>query len=178
MIILDHTYSGKIYKLLHPQVDDIDIRDIAHHLARQCRFGGRTGPFYSVAEHCIMVSKIVNSMWAREGLLHDAAEAYLLDIPSPLKLFWGTPYKKLENKYMRVISEKFGLAWPMVDVVYDHVKRADFLALITERENFITDCTLNYGIDLKPLDVVIRPLGYRRAEKAFLKRFNELFNGG
>jgi len=133
------------------------------------------GSHNSVAEHCVMVSKIVNPMWAKEGLLHDAAEAYLLDIPAPLKVFLGIPYKKLEDKYMQVISKKFGLEWPMVDVIYDHVKRADFLALITERENFITDRTLNYGVDLKPLNITITPLGYRRAEKAFLKRFNELF---
>lgn len=116
------TYTGRRFYPLDPKVEDIDLADIAHALGNLCRFGGHGGRFYSVAQHCIGVAAIVPKPLALWGLMHDAAEAYLCDIPSPVK---KDPrfdeYRKAENTLMAKICEKFGLS------LYEpvHVKEAD-----------------------------------------------------
>lgn len=82
------TLSGRLIDLLAPDPAVIDIYDIATALARTPRFGGHTRDFYSVAQHCVHVSDVVEAADPRvslAALLHDAAEAYVGDIPSPLK---------------------------------------------------------------------------------------------
>lgn len=83
------THTGRLIDPFNPTRANIHIDDIAHALSLICRFGGQTDRFYSVAEHCIFVATIAEerhgprtALW---GLLHDAAEAYLGDIVSPLK---------------------------------------------------------------------------------------------
>src|SRR4051812_6540197 len=79
------TISGKAFFPLDPRPADVDIQDIAHALAFQCRFGGHVKEFYSVAEHSVRVSLICAHEDAKWGLLHDATEAYLSDIVRPVK---------------------------------------------------------------------------------------------
>ena len=81
------TYSGIKINIFNPHSDDIRIRDIAHALAMCCRFNGHTKRFLSIAEHSFFVSLYVGPPYQLEGLLHDAAEAYLTDIPRPIKAF-------------------------------------------------------------------------------------------
>lgn len=83
-------HSGKFLNPFHLTVDDFDLFDIAHHLSMICRYNGATKKFYSVAEHCIDVSKHLAQLGydaniQMAGLLHDADEAYLHDIRSPIK---------------------------------------------------------------------------------------------
>src|ERR1019366_9954250 len=78
------TYSGVRFKPLDPD-PAVGISDIAHALANQCRFGGHSSAFYSVAQHSVRVSEICAAEDALWGLLHDASEAYLVDVPAPLK---------------------------------------------------------------------------------------------
>src|ERR1035441_1601867 len=78
------TFSGVRFWPLIPNPADIRIEDIAHALSNQCRFGGHTREFYSVAEHSVRVSQLCtpeNALW---GLLHDASEAYLSDVTAPI----------------------------------------------------------------------------------------------
>lgn len=117
------TYSGKRFWPLQPRAEEICIEDVAHGLALQCRFNGHCARFYSVAEHCWHVSRRVrpeNALW---GLLHDAAEAYLGDMVSPLKRSaWFDiqraggvecdSFGEAEARLLRLIGERFGLAWP------------------------------------------------------------------
>jgi hypothetical protein len=77
--------SGNAYYPVDPRACDVRIGDIAHSLAMQCRYGGHSSRFYSVAEHSVLVSKIVPPEFALLGLLHDATEAYVTDVPRPLK---------------------------------------------------------------------------------------------
>jgi uncharacterized protein len=88
------TFTNKAFDFSDISANEIDIRDIAHSLSMQCRYNGHTNKFYSVAEHSVNVMKMVsqyigtgaiNAKILLSALLHDASEAYLCDIPRPLK---------------------------------------------------------------------------------------------
>jgi uncharacterized protein len=102
------TFSGRQFWPLDPRVEEIDIGDIAHALSMQCRYGGHSLHFYSVAEHCCHVSDTCPDEHALWGLLHDASEAYLTDVIRPIKPSL-TGYKTLEERIMACICERFGL---------------------------------------------------------------------
>jgi len=104
------TFTGKRFYPLDPKVDDIDIFDIAHALSLQCRFGGHCSDFYSVAQHSCEVAFKVPPHLALAGLLHDAAEAYLCDIPSPVKRDERFAfYREAEDRLMEKICQKFNI---------------------------------------------------------------------
>lgn len=126
------TFTGKKMYFLNPKEDMIDIVDIAHSLSLQCRFSGHTNRFYSVAEHSFRVASYLynthgNAKIALQGLLHDASEAYLLDVPSPVKQHLKG-YHKMEEKLQAVILNKFNTGWPM----NTRVKEADTIMLKNE----------------------------------------------
>lgn len=105
-------YSGRKFYPLDPKVEDIYISDIAHALSNLCRYGGHCNKFYSVAEHSVHVATLCETFFnksiAFQGLLHDACEAYINDIPRPLKR--NLPdYLKVEEQIDKVILEAFGL---------------------------------------------------------------------
>src|ERR1017187_2988058 len=86
------------------------VEDIAHALAHRCRFGGHASKFYSVAEHSVHVSQLYLPEHALWGLLHDASEAYLVDLPRPLKLLPEfAPYREAECQLQRAVAVRFGL---------------------------------------------------------------------
>lgn len=126
------TFTGKYINVFDPNPDLICIEDIAHGLSMQCRFGGHTTHFYSVAQHSIEVSLMCSEPHELAGLLHDASEAYLLDIPRPIKKQLSG-YKEVEGRLMKVIAEKFGFEYPL----HKEVKRCDELALKDEWENIV-----------------------------------------
>lgn len=116
--------SGRKFHFLNPTKDEIDVKDIAYSLANQCRFNGHVS-FFSVAEHSVAVAARLPPELQLAGLLHDAAEAYLSDIPSPIKQ-WLPDYQAMEKRVQDVINEKF-------EVVYHYdVKAADIDATQTE----------------------------------------------
>ena len=105
-----NTFSGKKIHPLNPNPEDICITDIAHALSHQCRFTGHTKNFYSIAQHCVLVSYLCNQENALYGLLHDASEYILVDIPSPLKKSQEFNfYREIEKKVQSIIYTKFGL---------------------------------------------------------------------
>lgn len=77
------TFTGRLVNPLNLKDSDIDILDIAHSLAMTCRYRGHCTSFYSVAQHSVLVSRMVPCRL--RALLHDAAEAYLCNIPGPEK---------------------------------------------------------------------------------------------
>lgn len=114
------TVSGRYVNLLDPDPSTICIEDIAYHLSNICRFTGACVPFYSVAKHSVVVSYLCPPEVALQGLLHDATEAYLGDIASPLK-YSGVMdrYLGLEAKMEQAIGKALGIefpAWAMVKV--------------------------------------------------------------
>lgn len=95
-----------------PRAEDIDIRSIAQALSNLCRFGGHSRRFYSVAQHSVHCAGFAPPHLKLAALLHDAAEAYLVDMPKPLKMMLPD-YRALETKIERVVMRRFGVDWPM-----------------------------------------------------------------
>lgn len=169
------TYTGRQFWPLDPHVDDIDIVDIAHALAQQCRYGGHSRRFYSIAEHSIIVSHFCTTLEAkRAALLHDASEAYLVDIPRPVKKYLSN-YKELEAALCRAIAQKFDVVYPWPKEVTDIDERI----LLDERNQLMGGSPAPKGDGwpdhLEPLLVKIHLLDSRAAERAFMGTFNELF---
>lgn len=123
------TFSGQYVNVFDPDPDTILIEDIAHALSMQCRFGGHLPVFYSVAQHSVRVAKIEHTL---QALMHDAAEAYLLDVPSPIKKRLPG-YREIEDNLLRVIGEKFGFN----PVLSEETKFADRTLLEIEWERIM-----------------------------------------
>lgn len=167
------TYSGGQFWPLDPHPEDINIADIAHALARLCRFAGHCTSFYSVAQHSVLVSYITgpeNALW---GLLHDASEAYVVDVPRPLKLLLPN-YTAIEDGVQRAIAEAFGLPWPLPA----EVKRADNQILADEAAQLMAPPPEDWFLPDPPSGTAINPLPPEAAETLFLDRFRELAGAG
>jgi hypothetical protein len=163
------TFTGKQFHFLDPQPDEIDIEDIAHALSLSCRYQGQCRVFYSVAEHCIRVAEIVHPRCQLEALLHDAAEAYIPDIPRPIKVSFGM--REYENKILAIILKKFGAGG-----ITPAIRQADNIIMATECRDLMAN--INGWARLpQPLRERIEPIDSRTAEILFLDRF-EAYKGG
>lgn len=167
------TYTGGRFWCLDLRPGDFRIEDIAHALANTCRYSGHCIRFYSVAEHCVRVSEIVPEAYALEALMHDATEAYLTDIPRPIKHIPEFAfYRELEEKAERAIATQFGLPYPPSP----EVKRADNILLMTEARDLMVSQGDGWWKpdDLQLLKDEIVPWTPAWAERRFLTRFEEL----
>lgn len=173
------TFNGTKFYPLDPRVADINIYDIAHALACNNRYNGHLPVPYSVGQHSVLVSyqcEPENALW---GLLHDAYEAYLPDMPSPVK---HDPrfrfYRMAEAKGMLAVCEKFDLPPAEPQDVWIADKRAYLTEIRDLRGRELTrDGHIKHEKwhrDLKPFDEVIEPWGWIRAKRRFLERFNQL----
>lgn len=126
------TFTGIWFNPFEPEEEMICIEDIAHSLSNQCRFGGYLPSFYSVAQHSVLTSLIVSDSQKLAALLHDASEAYLIDIPRPVKKKLSN-YAEIENGLMRVIAKKYNFMWPL----HEEVKKADEVMLQKEWDEFM-----------------------------------------
>ncbi|RUM45137.1 MAG: phosphohydrolase [Desulfocapsa sp.] len=180
------TYSGKIFNLLVPTAAQIDIRDIAKHLSRINRFSGATTHPYSVAQHsvlvCAIATEISNSpLTGLYGLIHDAHEAYVGDIPSPVKRaleshltefnrFWDS----LTDNIDKAVRKKINLPVFISDKERELVQRADLIALATERQLIMAPGD-DWGLSEKPWSAIgdLPPLTPEEAEALFLSTFKK-----
>lgn len=127
------TVSGREIYFLEPTAEMFTIEDIAHALSNTCRYTGHCNRFYSVAEHSVHVSNLLSGTGLElDGLLHDAAEAYLPDVASPIKQFLPD-YNAMEDRIIKVIFEKYGLEYPF----HPAVKVCDLQMLSTEAHSLI-----------------------------------------
>jgi hypothetical protein len=110
------TYSGRAFWPLDPRAEDVHLVDIAAALSKMCRYAGHCLRFYSVAEHCVLLATKAPDEHKLAALMHDASEAYLLDVPTPIKASIGN-YCELEERVQRVIAERFRLAHPAPDII-------------------------------------------------------------
>lgn len=163
------TFTGGQFWPLDPRAEEIDPRDIAHALAMQCRYNGHCRRFYSVAEHCVLLSAAVrpeNALWA---LLHDAAEAYVGDMVRPLKRQMPN-FRVLEDTVLHAIAFRFDLPWPMPAEVIEadnRILRSERIELMPSEHQWWTDA-------LEPLPVVICGWDPGFAEEMYLARLADL----
>lgn len=126
--------SGLFFEFDDPRPEQVDVRDIACALSKMCRYVGQCAWFYSVAEHSLLTRRLVIEAYHPElalaALLHDGHEAYLHDISSKLKPYFGDAYAKL----VRDADWAIGCALGVSFVNFNHpvVKAADALALRIE----------------------------------------------
>jgi len=170
------TFTGKQFWPLDPRPDEVNLIDIAHSLAQQPRFNGHSLKFYSIAQHSVLVSKIVHPSQALPALFHDASEAYTGDIISPSKKFLPPEFKQIEIKIENVIFKKFNIDPETVD--HKDIKKADKIILVTEMRDVMEKPTQKWDEDgvFEPLAEKIIPLSPEDAEKLFLERYEELKN--
>ena len=169
--------SGAQFNYNRPEESDVTLDDLASALSNICRFSGHLPCFYSVAQRLVNTSYLVPPEHAFDALMHDKAEAFTNDLPTPLK--WALPvFKELEVKIEAAMAKKFGFNYPYPP----DVKIADTQMLILEKlyvkkddrpwpnyENIEVDHLVD-KVDLKPWQPI-------RAKREFLERFEELSNG-
>lgn len=101
------TCSGRILNLMDPDPDSIDIEDVATGLANNCRFSGQLPVHYSVAAHSLVMADLMDDEEAqRYALLHDASEAYIIDLPRPVKALCPD-YKEVERRIQGAVMDKY-----------------------------------------------------------------------
>ena len=173
-----YTYTGRHFTPLAPRVEDFDVLDIARGLAFACRYRGQIKSYYSVAEHSVLVSRHCDPEYAREALMHDAAEAYIGDMIRPLKrLPEMRGFVEAEEKIEAVLAVAYGLrtdpaahrAWKSTD---DRILIDEIAALSPHPELYLDRSWLS---GLQPLGAEILCYPPERAEVLFLARFGELF---
>lgn len=168
------TFTGRRFNPTNPNSDAIVLQDIAHALSMQCRFSGHCEEFYSVAQHSVLVSHICNQEDALWGLLHDASEAYLIDVPRPLKQSGKfQAYIDFETVMQKAVCTRFGLP----EQEPPSVKRADKILLSTEARDLMSPHHPDWRQTAEPLPFRIEPWSPKKAESEFLNRFEILVHG-
>ena len=173
------TYTKIMFDPLHPDVDLIDIDDIAHALSMLCRANGHFKTFYSVAQHCINCAKEAKARGYSERiqlacLLHDASEAYLSDVTRPVKAELPR-YKEIEaplqeaiwNKWLSNIltEEERKQVFDIDDAILAH----EFLSLMDAQ--IVEEIPEIYSV---PEFVFV---GFELCKQEFLRQFRQLTTG-
>lgn len=176
------TATGRYFYFDNPDPETVDILDIATALSRICRFTGHTEQPYSVAQHSVYVSYLVPKEYALQGLMHDASEAYLGDVSSPLKQMLPE-YKAIERRVEMAICARFGLPFPL----HPSIKKADLQMLVTEKRDLMPVTRhLDMRVDreawadfeeFQQLDFPIFPISHTEAFQSFLVRYGQLYKG-
>lgn len=179
------TVSGRRVDVSNPDPSTITIGDIAWALSRMPRFSGHSIPYvpYSVAQHCIRVSEDLMAEGASHriqllGLLHDAAEAYINDLPSPVKHIpeIHAVIKKLEDNLMLAIYKAVGIS-PMTPEEEIVVKSSDKIQQAVEAYNFMYSRGANWNlpdVSFKKLQEFEPPMTSLEAYDKFLTVFGIL----
>lgn len=162
--------SGGYFYFEEPEESHFTIEDIAQALSNTCRFNGHCRQFYSVAQHCVLVSSHLPAALRWQGLMHDAAEAFIGDVTRPLKRLLPD-YVAIEGRIQSAVFKKLGLPSEL-DL---HVKIMDLRALLTEQRDVMKNwdewpCLSG----LTPFQEPILPLFPHLARELFLNRCMEV----
>jgi uncharacterized protein len=159
------TASGVAFWPLDPLPAEIRLGDIASALSKLCRFGGHIegDVAYSVAQHSVLVALSLPGPLQAQGLMHDAAEAYLVDVPRPIKKYLVN-YEVIEARLAAAIGDRFGLE---LCELRPEVKLADERALMTEKRDLLVPPPFKWG-NAEPWKARIQPWSPGEARKAFL----------
>lgn len=129
------TYTGLYLDYLDPDPADVCVEDIARALSMTCRFGGHVTRYFSVAEHAVNVAHYVENvtgdpLMALAALHHDSHEAYIGDLPTPLKKDLGGKYRAFKDDIDRAVAAAIGIAPHLFEA--ETIKHGDALALAYE----------------------------------------------
>lgn len=171
------TFSGRRVFPFELKVEDIDILDIAHATAMQCRYNGHTNKFYSVAEHMIHISAAIlrdtgDAIAAKQGLIHDAGEAYTGDFTRPVKNSLrevGAMLKEAEDRNEAVIAKALHTRYPFDPIVKDYDRR-----IIVDEKAQLFGPAKPWDWDLVPLDIIVRNWEPKYAEEQYLRQWGRL----
>lgn len=170
--------SGTYFDFEDPENSEITIEDIAYGLAFEGRNAGQSFSrilkrrvLYVVAQHCVMMSEVVEPPLAMQALMHEVGEAPCGDMTAPLKSL-NPSYKAIEKRCETAILAKFGIALthPL------EIKQADVRMLATERRDLFPWRGERWSsADLaEPYDFEIIPWTPDEAAERFLARYAEL----
>lgn len=174
------THSGIQFFPLDPIIEHIHIQDIAHALSNICRYGGHTSRFYSVAEHSIHVTKASMVLYPKDTalhlwlLLHDATEAYILDVVKPLKKHL-VGYEDIESNLEKAVQKRFNLGPKPEEII----RFFDDSIIWNEKEAVMANSVFEWNMKEGPLNCVEiskRQVKRKRVKKEFLRLFEELIN--
>jgi hypothetical protein len=163
------TYTGKKFYPMDPRPEEVCIEDIAHALSMICRYNGHVKHFYSVAEHCCHIHDLMPPELKKVGLMHDSTEAYVCDMPRPLKKHLSH-YRAIEHTVWLAICERFDMSTHEPKLL----KETDLAICLTERAHLLTRQDIDWGIDLPAPNIEIPAWEPRRAELEFLERWRSL----
>lgn len=173
------TFTGGQFWPLDPRPEEVDIIDIAHSLSMQCRFNGHTRVFYSVAEHSVIVAKELeaagyNALIQFYGLLHDAAEAYLCDLPRPIKN-QISEYRTMEKTIQEAVWKAFGVPQPSPGQS-ELIKQMDTALLGFEGKMLMRNVAgwTNSFYPFRPKTLTALGLAHSVAKQQFLSLFADL----
>lgn len=182
------TFSGTGFNVLDPKPEHIRISDIAQGLAYKFRYGGQVTPV-TPAEHSILVSTIIETLWPASGkmlagLLHDACQAYLQDVQTPVRKFIKVelpcgdivPWTEMETRLNQAVAKSLGMEpgfWGCVEV-----KAANILAVVIEKQQCpVLQRSGSFGLPPVPAEISHLQLQYLPPEEAliaFLRRYADL----
>ena len=171
------TFTGIAFYPLDPKPEDIDPMDIAHGISMQCRYNGHVSRFYSVAEHCVLMSYWMEEIGGASpndvlyALLHDGTESYVGDMVRPLKKHMPN-FSMAEDVVMIAIATRFGLESPEMPQT---VRDADNRILLDERAELLKAPPHAWSIEgLEPLGVRVQGWDPFVAKEMYLTRLEEL----
>jgi hypothetical protein len=170
------THSGVSFYPADSRPEDVRIEDIAHALSHLCRFAGHTRTFYSVAEHSVYAAAHARELGATKTqalavLMHDAAEAYVIDLPRPVKMMLPE-YKVIEQKVEAAIRARFGI---VIDAETEAlIHRCDEVMLATEKRDLMPANGEPWPWLPDPLTYKIRPRAPENARMDFMMWFGML----
>jgi hypothetical protein len=165
------TYTGRAFWPLKPAAEALSIIDIAHALSNQCRYSGHVKFFYSVAQHCCLLAAHVSKNHGTpeqclQILMHDAAEAYLVDIPRPVKQFM--PQYRIWDKAINDTVRQW-MGWADLPIL-DFQDDLDSRVIVDERAALLGG-SLDWGHRMRPVGVHITKWTPEMAEKQFLLQY-------
>lgn len=166
-----HTFSGLKFYFLNPQPDQIDIVDIAHALSLNCRYNGHVRHFYSVAEHSVLIADLVYEVTgckrqALSALMHDASEAYICDVPRPIKPHLRD-YDGIEKTIEKAVQDKYGF-----DPKNELIEYYDY-NIVADEAIALFDNVPEWVQHYEPIGVDILCMLPKFAEQMFLARFKK-----
>lgn len=168
------TKSGAVIDYINPDPEQIRLEDIAYSLSHEPRYLGRGNCNFTVAEHLLYCLEIAKELRLSpylqlRVLMHDFAEAYIKDIPTPLK-HCLKDYKEIENKFEKAIADRYELR-ELSQHEKDRIKLVDWIALREESEYLDIEVDNTHGFLTDLHEVEVKPISYSpTTSRALIKK--------